>query len=428
MSSESTILAHPVSQFFYYAVLSTIPYYYWRQSTPVIPADWYLTIVLVLIVLLYLVSRKNLPPMVFNNLNSWLLLFLFVNIISNLMSPYQGDAFSGMVVLGQIYVFIFLNLVFLTEKGLSTTLPLVLGLSVGFNGLIAGLEYFFGIRLFTVGDVATGYEVVAGKSYGVSIGANNVALMSIFVIPPMVYKIFHAQSPTRLLGWLALILLNITGLISSESRAGFLIFLITLIMVLFANKDRFQPRFLGLAISFVGLCFLLVATAIPDSYFARQQTLLAEEPDVSLQRRQAYIRVGLESFFDRPILGTGTFTFPTVWVNSTEARFFKMTERGAHNTYLDTLVGVGIIGLLVLFGLFFRVFRDFLTAIKNFDLIRDDHMKELTKAYLISFLAVVFYCLFKTLLDHKFLILILSISQVIFFISEKKKEQQYGPA
>jgi O-antigen ligase len=268
------------------------------------------------------------------------------------------------------------------------------------------------------------------RVYGLTSGANNMAVWSIMAIPPLIYKFMNATSPGRFFGWLFLTILAIVGLISSESRAGFLIFLIMLIMVFYSNRSLFQPRFLGLAISGISLCFLMVAVAIPDEYFERQKTLLAEEQqqDAALQRRQAYIRVGLASFFENPILGTGTFTFPQVWVNSIEARFFKMTERGAHNTYLDTMVGLGIVGLLVLLGLFFRIFKDFMNALSNFEMIGDEPMHGITQAYLVSFVCLVVYCLFKTMLDNKMFILLISISQVVYILSSEKKEQVHGYA
>lgn len=424
MSSENSILTHPVSQFFYYAVLSTIPYYYWRQVTPFIPVDWYLALITSAIVFIYLIISKELPPFFFNNLNKWLLLFLLVNVLATFLSPFQEDAFSGMIVLFQIYFFIYLNLVFLTENGLKNILPLVLGVSVGFNGLIAGLEYFMGIQFFMVGEPG------GGRVYGLTSGANNMAVWSIMAIPPLIHKLMNATSPGRFLGWLSLTIFSIMGLISSESRAGFLVFLIMLMMVVYMNRHLFQPRFLGLVISGIGMFFLMVAVAIPDEYFERQKTLLAEDQnqDTALQRRQAYIRVGLASFFEHPVLGTGTFTFPQIWVNSIESRFFKMTERGAHNTYLDIMVGLGIVGLLVLLGLFFRIFKDFMDALSNFEMTGDESMRGITQAYLVSFLCLVVYCLFKTMLDNKMFILLMSISQVVYILSSEKKEQVHGYA
>ncbi|MBA3009089.1 MAG: O-antigen ligase family protein [Desulfobacula sp.] len=419
MSSDSTILTRPLSQFFYYSVLCTIPFYYWRQVTPFLPVDWYITAILGLIVIIYMVNQKDMPALFSNNLNKWFLFFFFVNIVSTIFSPYQSEAVSGLVILVQVYIFIFINLTFLTEKGLVNILPYVLAASVGFNSIIASLDYFFGVELFYVSESA--------RSYGVTTGANNLSLMSVFVIPLLFNKLLTAKSPLGFFGSLFLILINIAGLISSESRGGFLIFFVMAIMVLYINRTRFQPRFFGLAISIIGLCMLLVATAIPDAYFKRQQSLLSEEQDTSIQRRTAYIKVGIQSFFDHPLLGTGTFTFPQVWLDSRETLFFKMAERGAHNTYLDTLVGMGIIGLMIFLGLLSRIFRDFITAIQNFDLVNDLDMKDMASAYLVSFLTVLAYCLLKTLIDHKFFILSISISQVLYFISKNKKDRLYGP-
>jgi O-antigen ligase len=378
MSSDTGILRHPLSQLFYYSVLCTIPFYYWRQITPVIPLDWYITLVLLTILAIYFVMEKRFPPLWSNNLNRWFFLYFLVNFIAALVSPYQADSFDGLVVLAQVYVFILINLAFLTEKGVFETLPVVIGTACGLNGLIAGMDYFLGFNPFYESEFTR-------AAYGITTGANNLSLMSVFVIPPMVHKLFNAASPPRLFFYLFLILANISGLVSSESRGGFLIFFVMTIMVLIANRHRFQPRFLGLAISGVGIMILVLATAIPDQYFSRQQTIFSDTPDVSFQRRAAYIRVAMDSFSNNPILGTGPNSFPQVWLDSRETLYFQISERGAHNTYLDTLVGSGLIGLLVFFGLLFRIFKDFMTAINNYDLTGDDFKKEMATAYLTSF-------------------------------------------
>jgi hypothetical protein len=41
-------------------------------------------------------------------------------------------------------------------------------------------------------------------------------------------------------------------------------------------------------------------------------------------------------------------------------------------------------------------------------------------------LTVMAYCLLKTLVDHKFFILALSLSQVVLYLSERQKESAYG--
>lgn len=418
MSSDDSILAHSFSQFLYYFLLSTIPFYIWRQVTPLIPLDWYVTIILGAILFVYLVTEKEFPPLFFNNINKWLILFFIVNIAASFLSPYPTASVNGMIVLVQVYIFIFFNLAFLTERGIFHILPVVLAVSSGLNGMFAGLDYFFGVTPF--------YEKEVIRAFGLTLGANNLSLMSLFVIPPIVNKLLNAESPKAVLFYILLIVFNISGLVSSESRGGFLVFFITLIMILIINRHLFQPRFLGLAISVICLCMVVVGTAIPDTYIQRQQSLLAEQKDSSIQRRTAYIRVAAHSFWNYPILGTGPRTFPRVWLDSRETLFFEMDDRGVHNTYLNVLVGTGIVGLAVFAALLFRIVNDFVSAVRNFELTGDTHKKEMTRAYFVSFLSVMVYCLLKTLMDHKYFILILAVSQVIYFISEKDKERVYG--
>jgi putative inorganic carbon (hco3(-)) transporter len=192
--------------------------------------------------------------------------------------------------------------------------------------------------------------------------------------------------------------------------------LIILLLVIF-NRHRFQPRFLGIVVSAIAFGLIIVGTVIPDAYFDRQKSLLAEEKDLSLRRRAAYIRVGIQSFFENPLLGTGTGSFSKVWVDSREAMFFKMEERPSHNVYLQVLVDSGLIGLLIYLGLLIQVFRDILRSFQQYEFKKDDQMKALGIAYMTSFLVICSYGLIRNILDDKLFILIISISQVFFLFS-----------
>ncbi|MEA2061650.1 MAG: O-antigen ligase family protein [Thermodesulfobacteriota bacterium] len=418
MSSDYSIITHPVSQLFYYVVVSTIPYYQWRHMIPGgIPVDWILTFFLLIVVAIHLITTKRIPDSLNHNLNKWFLLFFVVNIISTLFSPYQDEAFSGIVTLVQGYIFISLSLVFITEKGFTTILPIVLCVSVGINALFSSLGYFFGIDYFNIwGGVQT---------YGATIGANNMSLMCVFVIPLFVYWIFNAKSSFVFFLVLFLFVSTIGGVISTESRGGFLNLIFSLGLVAFAHRHRFRPRFFGLLISFIGFVLILVITAIPDSYFQRQQTLVSGEEDVSLNRRQGYIKVGLKSFNEYPLLGTGTFTFHKVWVNSTETLRFRMKERACHNTYLEMLVGTGLVGLAVFLALLLQAFFDFTRSEAFFERIKKPEMVSAVAAYHIAFITVLIYCLIKSLQDHKLLLLILALAPACLNFTEQISTNQH---
>lgn len=410
MSSEPSILAHPFSRGIYYLLLSTIPFYRLRHGFPLLPLDWYLAMVLLIIMGIHLVMTKRLPPNFFNRLNLWFLLFLGVNFVSSLLSSYSSFAFSQMFTLVQAYIFIAINLSFLDDRVIFYRLPLVLGLSIGINSLIASLGYFAGMTYLNTWE---GQFVTTG----LTLGANSLSLMCVFVLPLMIFCMVNAETGRAFLLYLSLVVVNIGGLISSESRGGFLNFFIMAFMLMIANRQRFQPRFFGLVISGFALAVVLVGGAVPDEYFERQKTLISDTQDTSLQRRAAYLRVGLRSFLEHPLLGAGTGTFPKIWVNSKETRFFKMVERRTHNVYLHVLVGTGLTGLLIFFGLLFRVVGDFIAGIRYLHIPGREYEKNMAMAYMIAFLSLCSYGLVKNLLDHKLFILILPVSQVLFFYS-----------
>jgi putative inorganic carbon (hco3(-)) transporter len=413
MSSDRTILTHPLSQAIYFLLLSTIPFYQWRQNFPVIPFDWFLALILLIIIFIHLVSSKKLPPVFFNNLNIWFVLFFLVNIISSLFSEFRNTSLLALLVIIQAYGFIVINLFFLTEKAVINQLPLVLGLSIGLNSLIASLGYFFGMEfLNTYND--------RFLTIGATAGSNALAIMCVFIIPLLFYKMVHADSAGFFFLYMGLILINISGIISSQSRGGFLHLIVIAILLIIFNRHRFQPRFLGIVISVLAFGLIIVGTVIPDDYFDRQRSLLAEEKDLSLRRRAAYVRVGVASFMENPLLGTGTGSFPIIWSQSREAMFFKMEKRPSHNVYIQVIVDSGLIGLLIYIGLLSQVFRDMLGSIQRYGLKGDEQMKALGIAYLTSFLVVCSYGLIRNILDDKLFILILSVSQVFYLLSMEK--------
>ncbi|OGR11155.1 MAG: hypothetical protein A2097_04045 [Desulfobacula sp. GWF2_41_7] len=418
MSSDESILTHPLSRLIYYLLLSTIPFYYWRQAFPVVPFDWFLAFILMIIILIHLVITKRLPEAFFNNLNIWFILFFLINLISSLFSEYRDFALSELFVLFQGYVFIIINLFFLDRKSLAGGLPMALGLSIGLNSLIASLGYFFGMTYMNTWE---GHF----RTLGVTLGSNTLSLMCVFIIPILVYAMINAKSAGSFFSYMFLVFINVCGLVSSESRGGFLHLLIISMMMVFFNRQRFQPRFFGIAISFLAFAVLVVGVAIPDSYFERQKTLLSEEQDTSFRRRAAYIKVGLDSFMENPIFGKGTGTFPKIWVKSKEVLYFKITERPTHNTYLDVLVSTGIIGLLIFLGLMFQVFKDISRSIQLFDIMGDDEYKTISISYMLAFLITCSYGLIKNLLDFKLFILVISLSQVIYLLSMREKGKSY---
>ena len=160
---------------------------------------------------------------------------------------------------------------------------------------------------------------------------------------------------------------------------------------------------------------------IPEAYVERQKSVtLGTQADKSIMRRASYIPVALNSFKENPALGTGPLTFKNVWVNSIMARRFKMEERSCHNTYLEVLVGSGILGLIAFLVLLWRAFFNFSHAKKIFWDMGDVEMASLVGAYRLSFISVLIYFFVKSGLQHKFFLLALPLSEVALRLARDK--------
>ncbi|MFW6367401.1 MAG: O-antigen ligase family protein, partial [bacterium] len=208
------------------------------------------------------------------------------------------------------------------------------------------------------------------------------------------------------------LVINILGIISTESRAGFLNMMLILALSLYTERHRFHPRFLGIVMAGAGIIVMVAILAVPEQYIARQSTILeGTQADVSTQRRAAYIDVGIRSFLHHPIIGTGTQTFSQVWVNSQEALRFKREERGAHNTYIEVVVGSGLLGLAFFGMLLLQCLMNYTKAVHLYREADDAENMSLAKAYRLSFVSVLISFLFKSGLDHKMFLLAIPLSQ-----------------
>lgn len=322
-------LSHPFLLFIYYSTIFTIPFFRWRHLSEAygfLKIDWLLVMALGIIVIPYFVIMKRFPRAVVSNLWPWFALFFIANVFSSAFSPYPAASLNGLRVLVLDFLFIFINLLMIDSQGFRKIMPAVLIASVSLNAFLAILGYFFQVQYFLMGT----------RGIGGTIGANNAALMGVFVLPLLVHWVIYAKSNTLRIFVVGLLAVNFFGLVSTESRAGFLNMVILFGLIIFQYKHRFHPRYLGLALAMIGIIFLTLALTLPKSYIERQQSLAeGTQADTSTQRRASYLIVAWEAFLESPVLGSGTNTFPEIWEKSQESLRFEGIERGAHNTYMQ---------------------------------------------------------------------------------------------
>nr|WP_274611040.1 O-antigen ligase family protein [Rhodovibrio sodomensis] len=215
--------------------------------------------------------------------------------------------------------------------------------------------------------------------------------------------------------------LLLLGLISTESRGGFVNLVAVVFLLAVQFRHFFHPRYLGLFVGGVSAAMVLIVVLVPQEYIQRQASLqlLVEwvtgdgrelASDAALDRRAGYIQVAFDAFPRHPVLGTGPDTFKEIWANSRQARWFEMSERPAHNTYLEVLIGNGIVGLAAFLALLLVTYRNYAGAERLLRQHGDETSAHLIGAYKIAFLSVLIYFLVKSGIDHKYFILALPLS------------------
>jgi O-antigen ligase len=215
--------------------------------------------------------------------------------------------------------------------------------------------------------------------------------------------------------------LLVAGLIASESRGGFLTFIIVSALTAWSFRLHFRPHYLGLIIGAVGVAAIGFLVSVPQDYWERQATLqllgaaVTESrahlhEDAALDRRAAYLIVAGQAFVDAPLLGHGPDTFDEIWFRSSVSDAYKNERRPAHNTYAEVLVGSGLTGLAVFVGLLWVVYKNYRNAEIELRRIGDLRGAQLCGCYRIAFIGVLAYLFLKSGLDHKLFLLAIPLS------------------
>jgi len=96
-----------------------------------------------------------------------------------------------------------------------------------------------------------------------------------------------------------------------------------------------------------------------------------------------------------------------------ETRWFDMEKRPAHNTYVEVLIGTGLVGLASFLILLAFVFRNYVNAEHMLRRAGEDRAAHLVGAYKIAFLAILIYFFVKSGIDHKYFILAIPLSVAV---------------
>ena len=378
---------------------------------------------IIIVSLSVILTRKKWPDTLRSNLWPALLALLIVCSLSMLFSEFMLTVFGNVRKLFVAMLFFGLTLVFVdSEKVFRTILPKVIVFSAALGAALSILGSLFKIS-WLVMTVEPDSAAIT-RATGASTDPNMFSLMILFSIPLVVNFVFGEKMWKKRLFWGVLFLMEIVTLILTYSRSAALVLCLLLFVLGMRYRRQLKPRYVGLVATGCLIGLIAMAVMVPSSYWERHKQVLSHQ-DTSVQRRLSYLLVGRDEFLNSPLLGSGLGTFEIAYANSKYAfadpydLWGATARRAAHNTYLEILVGSGLLGLgafLLIIGLAWRNFR------KAVALSRIGGHAELASvilAYQFAFMAILLYLLSLSSFNHKYLWMSLALSQVALTLAQR---------
>jgi len=192
-------------------------------------------------------------------------------------------------------------------------------------------------------------DAVLGGIYG---NPNDLAFAIVLSLPFSLALLVRAHGMLRKGAWLFSMLIMVTALFLTASRAGFITLVIsgTVCLWHFGIKGRRRQLIVG-AVMIGGLVLLLAGGRLKDRFFAISgdvQNQVDQSAYGSYEERRFLIMRSLEGIEHYPILGIGVHGFPP----------YSTKWKEVHNSYLQIAVEGGIPVLILYLMFFARGFKN----------------------------------------------------------------------
>ena len=405
----------------YYTIAFMIPFGAFRGSLP-----WVIAAALILMTLFKFLYEKRITTRLKSSLWPLLLCFVMINVLSSVRSEFSEYPLTNVMLLVVGYTFMALGMIFLSKDDFANYFPKTLAVSVSVSSLFGVFGYFFKIHAFSFISA----EETENRAIGGSTDPNNMSLMVIFCVPITVNWLLNARKPLGKTFALCLLVLQALAVMVTYSRGGAMVFAITMILLLIVHAKRLKPTHWGFAVFITAATVLSTLYITPAEYWERLGSVSNTE-DRAIGRRQSYITVARGAVKKHPIIGSGTGTFRDIFATSDYARMFAgasetTLRRYAHNTYIEHIVGSGILGLCFFLTIVGIAIKSFQTAYKKFLLSANVKMADMVRTYQVSFASLLCYMFFLSDIQHKYFLISLTLSQVALRLSREASEGEKG--
>jgi putative inorganic carbon (HCO3(-)) transporter len=406
----------------YYLVIFLIPYSAYRELSNLhesLTISKFIGFWIFIVVLFYFILKRKSALIAQSNLWFWFIIFFVVSLVSSLISDFFPISLYNLNRLVISYAFFFLSLAIITRKDFCSTLPILIITSVSISSFLAIIGYLFKIPYFAM-DIDSGTRAI-----GATFDPNGFASTITYILPLLIYMFFSTRDKYKRVLFGMLVVLNVSAIISTHSRGGFLVLSVISIFIFIENIKKLKPKYLGFAGVLLVVFFMISFFFIPESYKQRLRSM-NDPTDTAIGERTSHISFGLEKFKENPLLGSGFGCYKECYATSNYARlFFGRTgdrsafKRYAHNSYIEILVGTGILGFIPFSIIIILTFKNFNKAKKQFRQIGNANMASLVGAYRLSFISFLIYFFMLSTEFHKYFWISLAISYIALKLSQE---------
>ena len=199
-----------------------------------------------------------------------------------------------------------------------------------------------GVRHFLSGSFVPGIvdKRIVGYNAPLTENPNDLALMLNLILPLTVALVLLTRRPLLRAVLLVIIALNVTGVIVTFSRAGFLTLATTFLMYLWKLQRRREGRWAWAVVVLALACVPL----LPSGYSERLSTItdIQSDPTGSAQARWSDTVAAVHFVAKNPIIGAGV-GLNALALNEERGPAWKVV----HNMYLEYAVELGVPGLVM---------------------------------------------------------------------------------
>jgi O-antigen ligase len=339
---------------------------------------------------------------------TYLLIIMIILIPGALFSPvWMGGAITQTIEFGKVYIAWVLTFLLITTI---PKLKRIIFIQTACVGVVCAVA------------IVKGHDIprldgVLGGIYG---NPNDLAFAIVLSLPFALALLLTARGMFRKGLWLCAMLIMVTAMFLTASRAGFITLIISGAVCLwhFGIKGR-RPQLIVGAVLIGGIILALAGGRLKDRFFALNgdvQNRVEQGAYGSYEERRFLMLKSLEGIEHHPILGIGVHNFTV----------YSTRWKEVHNSYLQIAVEGGIPVLILYFMFFFRGFKNLKRLRRTRDL--DPETKLLVGALHSSLIGFLVGAFFAPEAYQYFPYFAVAYTSVLFAIVEEREQTEVPKA